>query len=174
MEVIKTIRDVDIGSSEKTPIKYGERCASRAVVFDANGNVALLHATNKGFHKLPGGGVEEGEGVETALRREIVEEIGCSIENIRELGIVEEYRNGSTLHQVSYCFLADVQGEKGEPHLEGDEITDGFKAEWSDLEMAIKTLEGETGIENYEGKFIRIRDLSILKEAARILSTNPS
>ena len=32
---------------------------------------------------------------------------------------------------------------------------------------AIATLESETSVENYEGRFIRLRDLTFLQEAAR-------
>ncbi len=37
------------------------------------------------------------------------------------------------------------------------------------LQEAINTLEGESGVENYGGKFIRLRDLTFLKEAIHYL-----
>lgn len=169
MEILRTIVDADIGSDVGRPATLEERRASRAIVFDADGNVALLHATRKHYHKLPGGGIEAGEGIHEALRRETLEEIGCHITNIRDLGIIEEYRNKLSLHQISYCFIADVLGEKGEPHLEEGEIADGFDPVWMDLESAIQTLEAEDSIENYEGRFIRLRDLTFLKEAKKLL-----
>jgi 8-oxo-dGTP diphosphatase len=165
MKLLKTIRDSDIGSDIPDGVPKQERGASRAVVFDADGNVALLHATKKHFHKLPGGGIEQGEDIETALRRELIEEIGCSVKNLRELGSVEEYRNKWELHQISYCFLADLDGEKGTPDLEEDEIADGFEPVWLSIEDAIKTLEGEAPVEDYEGKFIQLRDVTLLKAA---------
>jgi 8-oxo-dGTP diphosphatase len=165
MKLIKTIRDSDTGGGfPDCPVEQ-ERRASRAVVFDTEGNVALLHATKKNFHKLPGGGIEQGEDIETALRREVSEEIGCAVKNIRELGMVEEFRNQWALHQISYCFLADLDGAKGLPHLEEDEIADGFETVWVGIDDAIKILESETSIEDYEGKFIQLRDLTLLKEA---------
>ncbi len=40
-----------------------------------------------------GRGIEEGEDNIEALKRECMEEIGCTITNVRELGVIEEYRN---------------------------------------------------------------------------------
>ncbi|MBI2409691.1 NUDIX domain-containing protein [Candidatus Kaiserbacteria bacterium] len=171
MNVLKTIRDTDVGSTAPAPEKYVERRAARAVVLDPEGKVALLHATNKSYHKLPGGGIEEGEDIETALGRELLEEIGCSVKNVRELGAIEEYRNEYEMHQISYCYIADLAGEKGEPNLMEDELADGFQPEWLRLSDAIQALENESHIEHYEGKFIRLRDATFLKETAKFFET---
>jgi ADP-ribose pyrophosphatase YjhB (NUDIX family) len=101
------------------------------------------------------------------LRRESFEEIGCAIENIRELCIVEEFRGKFSLHQLSYCFLADLAGEKGTAHLEPSEIADGFQTVWMDIKEATATIASETSVEDYEGKFIQKRDLAILKLAVQ-------
>lgn len=166
MNIIKTIKDMDFGLNNPTPAVYRERKASRAIVFDKDKNIALLHVTKKDFHKLPGGGIKEGENIADALERELLEEIGCSANNVRELGIIEEYRNKSSLHQVSYCFLADLVGDKGIPNLEEDEIVDGFEPVWMDIKDAIRTLESEMEVEDYDGKFMRLRDLTFLQKVA--------
>ena len=167
MEIIKTIRDTDIGSNNPDPERYEQRRAARALVFDTENKIALLHATKKGYHKLPGGGIEQGEDIIEALKRECIEEIGCDIQDAKELGIVEEYRNEFKMHQISYCYLARLKGEKGQNHLEEDEAADGFEPEWMSLEDAIKTLEREASIEHYEGRFIRLRDLTFLRAAEK-------
>ncbi len=165
MGLLKVISDADFETGVPAPLTYEERGASRAVVFDKDKNVALLHVTKWNFHKLPGGGIEEGETIEQALHREVLEEIGCEITNIRELGVIEEYRNGLTLHQISHCFVADLVGAKGNPDLDEGELADGFETVWLSLDMAIQTLEGEAPREHYEGKFIQLRDLTFLKAA---------
>lgn len=165
MKILKTIYDTDIGYNNPAPQEYKLRSAARAVVFDADKKVALLHATKKSYHKLPGGGVEEGEDMQTALKRELLEEIGCEANNLQDLGIIEEYRNGFEEHQTSHCFIASLVGEKGTNSLTEEEALDGFEPEWMDLETAIKTLESETNNENYEARFIVLRDLTFLKEA---------
>jgi len=172
MKNLKIIKDEDLGLNNPAPAVYKERVASRAIVFDKEGNIALLHATKKNYHKLPGGGVEEGEDIISALKREVLEETGCSIENIRELGAIEEYRNKFELHQISYCFLADLAGDKGIPNLEEGEIADGFEPVWITMQDAIKTLESEANIEDYQGKFIQVRDLVFLRKAVAVLEKN--
>lgn len=170
MKVLKTIRDKDLGLDFPDHLVYKqERRASRALVFDKDRNLALLNAKNKGYHKLPGGGIEKGEDVIEALKREAMEEIGCEINNIKELGIVEEYRNKFSLHQLSYCFITDLDGEKGIPQLEADEIEDGFEPVWVNIGEAITILENEKDLEHYEGRFINMRDLILLKEAKKFI-----
>ena len=94
MKTLKTIYDTDVGYNNPEPKEYKLRNAARAVIFDTDKKVALLHATKKSYHKLPGGGIEDGEDMQAALKRELLEEIGCEANNLRDLGIIEEYRNG--------------------------------------------------------------------------------
>lgn len=165
MSLLKAIRDADIGADFPAPPSYRDRQACRAVVFDNEGKVALLNVTQKSYHKLPGRGIEPGEDHETALRREVLEETGCAIDNIRKLGTVEEYRNKPGIHQISYCFVADTADRKGTTDLDAYEIDHGFRLEWLDIESAIRTMERHLGIEDYDAKFIALRDLTFLGEA---------
>ncbi len=167
MNLIATLKDADLGFTDPSPAVYKERHASRAIVFDADRKIALLHVSKKYFHKLPGGGIEDGEDIASGLARELVEEIGCTAGNLRELGMIEEYRNRFEQHQTSYCYLADLVGEKGMPKFEPDEIADGFEPVWMSLEDAIATLEGESDVKDYGGKFMRTRDAIFLKAALK-------
>ena len=57
------------GMSAKTP-----RITARAIVKNKDGLYAVMYADKFKLHSLPGGGVEDGEDVLTALRREVYEE----------------------------------------------------------------------------------------------------
>lgn len=169
MKTIAIIRDSDIGFDTPHPQNYEERSAARAIVFDADKNIALLHVSKKSYHKLPGGGIEKGEDAVTALLRELREEIGCAVDSIHELGSIEEYRNDFKLHQTSYCYVATVVGPKGNTNFDEGEVADGFIPVWMCLNDAIQTLEDEGEVKHYEAKFIRLRDLTFLKEARQLL-----
>ena len=167
MKILKTIRYIDFGFEAPAPDLYREREGARAVVFDENNNVALLHATKDNYHKLPGGGLEEGEDIYKALDREVMEEIGCKINNIKELGMVEEYRNEDSLHQISYCYIAKLDGKKGKPEFTKSETEEGFQPVWLSLDDAIKILDNEDIKLFRRGKFMVARDLTFLKEAKK-------
>ena len=162
MEQVKLINPRNI--SEEEVKKYKIREAARAVVFDGNGLVALLYATKTFYYKLPGGGIEKGETNEQALKRECVEEIGCNVKIIDELGMTVEYRKEFNIKQISYCYIANLVGEKGNPHLEKDEAEEGFETIWVSLDDAIKKVK-ESRPTVLDGPYMVERDLALLQTA---------
>ena len=162
MKHLGTISFEEVSAEERK--NYRQRRAARAVVRDSHGNIALLSVTKHNYHKLPGGGIEEGEDELQALKRECLEEIGCEVEVGEDLGQVEEFRDKIKVHQVSTCYLAKVVGEKGQPSFTRKELDKGFKIVWTPFEPAIKLLEHDQP-NDYEGPFIQKRDLLFLKEA---------
>ena len=153
--------------SESEAQQYKRRDAARAVLFDTEGNVGLLHVTKHSYHKLPGGGVEEGETIEDALRRECLEEIGCAIEIGEPIGEIIEYRKEIATKQHSFCYLATVVGEKGEPNMDQGEIDLGFAIEWHPLDAAIELISNQHPM-FWMGKFIVVRDAHFLSEARKL------
>jgi len=91
---------------------------ARAVIQDS-GRILLARAS-VGHVMMPGGHVELGEGAETALRRELHEELGLtSVEVGRFLGVVELTKEigGVLHHEVGHYF-----------EVRADELSDGFLA----------------------------------------------
>lgn len=170
MELLKTIDEKEVyptfdNNGEKN--KY--RKAVRAVVFDNENKVAILNVKKYNYYKLPGGGIENGESMEEALKRECLEEIGCNIEVLEEVGRVLEHRNKIETDQESFCYTAKLVGEKGNPSFVGYEIDDGFEPLWVDIDQAIKLVENSEPT-SYDGPFIKIRDFILLNKAKQILN----
>lgn len=163
MKLLKIIQlNKDLKPEEIKDFKV--RNASRAIVFDEDNKIGLLYVANHNYHKLPGGGIEDGEDVVKALDRECLEEIGCHIKVLGELGEIKEYRDKWSLEQHSFCYLANVVGEKGEPNFTQKELDGGFKIKWVSLDEAIQLLKADKP-NDYEGMYIQIRDLTFLEEA---------
>jgi len=167
MKLIKIINPENV--SEEEVSGYRTREAGRAVVFDEEGNVALLSVSKENYYKLPGGGIEEGEDKMTALYRECQEEIGCDVEIVNELGFIVEYRKIFTLKQTSYCYLAKVKGPKGKPDFTDNEQEKGFEVVWLSYEEAIKALNDSRAISVEGGSYIVPRDIAFIEEARDLI-----
>lgn len=77
------------------------------------------HGTESVAVELPGGVAEEGETMEEAVRREVMEETGYAFERFEYLGKISA--NPSTTSNYTHMFLA-VEGEKvGEQDLDESE-----------------------------------------------------
>ena len=161
MNIIKTINFENVEEKEYKDFRI--RNTARAIVFDNENNIALLLVKSEGFHKLPGGGIDEGEDVETALIRECKEEVGISIEITAELGLVQEIKKESKTVQNSFCYTAKIRGEKGSASLTESETEQGFTVEWVSVNDAIKIIKKE-GHSNTSGRYVYERELGILEK----------
>ncbi len=168
MKLLETIQFEDFTPEEIAKLELRE--AARAVLFDNDDKIALLHVSKNKYHKLPGGGIEKDEDITTALKRECLEETGCQILIKEELGLIVEYRKRLNLKQESYCYIAEVEGIKGTPTFEKGEIEEGFQLIWVNLDEAINLLTKESP-DDYEGRFIVKRDNLYLKTAKELLTS---
>lgn len=164
MRLIKHIEDVPLPKGKK--IK--KRFAVRAVLFDENGLTPIVFASKMKYHKIPGGGIEKEENKAKALAREVYEEAGCTAAIDGEIGKITEYRSKFEWfqYQTSYCYFGKVLS-KGEPHFDAGEIREGFSMSWMALGEAIDLFKKDKPLD-YEGWFIRQRDLAFLEEAKRL------
>lgn len=65
-------------------------------------NVLLLRHTYMRSWFAPGGGVEKGETLEEAIRREAREEVGATLSDLRLLGIYTAFKEGKSDHVVTF------------------------------------------------------------------------
>ncbi len=85
-------------------------CISRGVCV-ADGRLLLCRRRNASRSYLPGGHIEPGEGARTALRRELLEELGQPAKVGRFIGAVEHLfcdDNGKSVHEINLIFEVRV------------------------------------------------------------------
>jgi len=120
------------------------RTAVRAVTLRGT-NILMIYSSMVGDYKFPGGGVNEGESHEQALRREVQEECGMSLAKVgREIGSVVEYnlpmeKDYDAFRMISHYYQCDVLNDIGLQKLEGYEKDLGFVPVWIDIDQAIET-----------------------------------
>lgn len=165
MKILAEISDHSLGLDTPSSVDrvYKFRKSARAILFNEEGKIAAQYLQNQGFHKLPGGGVEINEEVKQALKREVLEEVGCDCEIGQEIGMTVEYRNKNELIQISYCYVAKVVGGVGKPSLEEKEIEEGQVTLWLFPEELLEKMKTDRP-EGYMCQFILKREISFLEE----------
>lgn len=167
MELLLEIKDKEI-PVEKS---YKTRTAARAILFDKNNLVPLLFNSKHNYHKIPGGGIDDGENQKQALIREVLEEVGSTFEITGEVGKIIEYKSEMNELQTSYCYLGKVISKGLGTNYTEKEVNDGFQMVWLPFDEAISTIENNKPT-NYEGSFIQKRDLRFLQKAQEIINGN--
>lgn len=171
MKLLKEISERSLGISDKEPLgaTFRFRKSARAVLLNDKNEVSIQHVGKYDYYKLPGGGVEPGETIEEALKREMVEEVGCDLEIIKPLGLIIEYRNSHELLHLSYGYLCNVKGDISEPAYEQGEIDDEFKPVWMSLDKSLEMMETHYLADPYQAPFIVQREKCFLEEAKEFL-----
>lgn len=146
-----------------------DRETARAVVFDEKGFLYFVRAErNDEFGtavtiETPGGGVEPGEDLQSALRRELMEELGVKMEVIDSLGTVSDYYNLLHRHNLSHYYLCRALsfGERKPT-----------EAEQKEFHLSAVKLRYEEALREYEaasasrlGRLIAQREVPVLKKA---------
>ena len=141
MNFIGKISDEDIGEQIIDCDYSKTRTAVRTILINDDNKIAILHKKNKNEYKLVGGGVDQGESYEEALKRESLEESGCIIKILDELGYVEEYRSKLNFKQISYVYIAKVIENTHKLHLTPKEIEEGSEICWFTVKEALDKMK---------------------------------
>ena len=150
-----------------------DRMIVRAIVTDDKDNFYFVRANrDDDFGKATlietaGGGVEAGENLNTAIRRELKEELGADVEIMCVIGVVSDYYNLIHRHNINNYFLCRTVSF-GDKHLTKDEI--------EDYHLSTLKLKYEEALAEYEkcrcsklGRLVANREVPVLKRAKELL-----
>lgn len=149
-------------------IDYTDRLTVKALILNDADEVLII---NNGL--LPGGGVEDGESRESALRREVDEELGVTIGEVLAIGVVIQYRDFLGKRYVVYGYRAEYVSDSSntKPQDDGEAA---FTYGWysladalslvNDAISAVKSDESLTGDAKQGALFNRMTTKGLLEK----------
>lgn len=167
--IICELTDKDIGENYSELVEPKIRLGARGIIRRSDGHIAIFNKSNKNEYKLPGGGIEGIEQPEDAFKREALEETGCVIDIVDNIGITEEYKAKQNFKQISYIFIGDVVEDKGNLNLTDIEVASGGRLLWETPARALDLITAcydnivADDFSIYITKFVVLRDRKILE-----------
>jgi len=139
MKLLKELVHPELASREGRVLR---RHAARGIVLRED-TILLLFTERYNDFSLPGGGVDQDEDIQAALKRELAEETGARDVRVQaNYGFIEEYRphwkpEYDLMHMTSHFFVCDVAPELADARMESHEIANGMKPVWIAVEDAM-------------------------------------
>lgn len=157
------------------PLTYTDhdRAIVRAIVIDDWGRYHFVRAVrDDDFGKATlietaGGGVDDGEHLTEAIRRELKEELGAEVEILHKIGVVSDYYNLIHRHNINNYFLCRITS-MGEKHLTQDEV-ERFHLSTLVLDYDEAVAEYQKCSDSKLGRLIANRELPILLRAKELI-----
>ena len=130
-----------IGEPVKRGVTYRRRPGVYAIL-ERNGQILLTHQAEPApEYQLPGGGIDPGENLIPALHREVMEETGWRISNLRRVGFYRRFtymvEYGFWAEKICHIFMARPVLQIGPP------TESMHTAIWTTHELAIEIVESE-------------------------------
>ena len=162
-------------TDEEWPFEYTDhdRHIVRAIVYDDDGYFYFVRADRDDDFgrtvviETSGGGVEAGEDLNEAIKRELKEELGAEVDVVCKIGIVSDYYNLIHRHNINNFYLCRAISF-GNKNLTQDEI-DCFHLSTLKLTYDEALKEYESNLNSRLGRIIRNRELPMLLRAKEIL-----
>lgn len=147
----------------------------RAIVVDAEGYFYFNRLEREDMFcrgtviETAGGGVETGEALTDAIRRELREELGAEVEILAEIGTVSDYYNLIHRHNINHFYLCRAVSF-GETAMTEAEVN-AFHLSTLKLTYEEALAEYARCCEGSLGRLIAARELPILRQAKEMLNT---
>lgn len=158
------------------PLEYinHDRNIARGIVVDNDGYFYFVHVSRDddfglaSYIETSGGGVEDMEDLDSAIKRELSEELGANVKVITKIGVVSDYYNKIHRHNINHYFLCKVSSF-GNKHMTDDEIK---KWHLSTIKLTYDEAINSylNGMNTKIGRLVANRELPILKRAQEILN----
>lgn len=158
------------------PLTYTDhdREIVRAIVVDDAENYYFVRAVRDDefgaatLIETSGGGVEPGEPLDAAIRRELREELGAEVEILAIIGVISDYYNLIHRHNINHYYLCRVKAFGGRC-LTQDEV--------EKYHLSTMKLGYEEAVAAYEkcactrlGRLIANRELPVLERARMLMA----
>ncbi len=153
MEIIKRIDESEKGKVYK---QEHTRRSVRGVIVEGD-KLLVIYLKNYGEYKLPGGGVEPGETLIEALKREVNEETGFTVTDvIRPIGKIihtrpDKQSEDELFTQISYYYVCSVNDVSSGIKPSENEIAYGIVPVWENINDIVSTNRKNLG--NIVGHF---------------------
>lgn len=132
----------------------------RGLIFKNKNTLICIEENGYGIKhllKLPGGSIEKNESNIKAIKREILEETGYEIDDIKCLGFIENIRKEYAIHIIYY--VAKTTGKKKKLKLTAEELKVETKPIEINIEVAKKRFKFEYNKSHNDSS---LRDIMIL------------
>ena len=145
------------------------RNAVRAVIINGD-KILMAHLEKTDEYKFPGGGKNENETIEDAIKREVLEEVGYNVIKINEkIGTITEYaiaqEGGNNIFKmISEYYLVEIENKQLKQNLEEYEKDLLFKPCWIEIKKAfeinLKKTKDRTTTKGINRETIALKKLS--------------
>lgn len=148
------------------------RQTARAIILNEHGELLMAYSKLFKDYTFAGGGLKTGEDFETALKRELQEEIGATNITIHHaLGYTQELRYGirgedDIYIQTSLYYICTVHALES-PKLHDREVAHGLEPQWVSIDEALKQNEFIIIDERHQTKGLKtvlVRENMVLKK----------